>query len=54
MATPHVAGLCALILQAKPGLTPAKVKALIMDTAFGTAEANVYGKGCVDAEATTK
>lgn len=32
MATPHVAGLCALILQAKPGLTPAKVKALIMDT----------------------
>ncbi|HON44114.1 MAG TPA: S8 family serine peptidase [Planctomycetota bacterium] len=54
MATPHVAGLCALILQAKPGLTPAKVKALIMDTAFGKAEANVYGKGCVDAEATTK
>jgi serine protease AprX len=53
MATPHVAGLCALILQAKPGLTPAKVKALIMDTAFGTAEANVYGKGCVDAEATS-
>lgn len=54
MATPHVAGLVALILQAKPGITPAKVKALIMSKAFGKAEANVYGKGCVDAEATTK
>ena len=41
MATPHVAGLVALILQAKPGLTPAQVKALIMSKAFGKAEANV-------------
>ena len=30
MATPHVAGLAALLLSKKPGLTPAELKSLIM------------------------
>lgn len=54
MATPHVAGLVALILSKNKSLTPAQVKALIISTAFGTKEVNVYGDGCVDADATTK
>jgi subtilisin family serine protease len=33
MAAPHVAGLAALILQAKPGMTPGQVKDLIICTA---------------------
>ncbi|HVM47835.1 MAG TPA: S8 family serine peptidase [Candidatus Acidoferrum sp.] len=33
MASPHVAGLAALILQAKPGINPASVKQLIITTA---------------------
>lgn len=33
MATPHVAGVVALILEAKPSLSPAQVKALIQKTA---------------------
>lgn len=33
MASPHVAGLAALIMQAKPGINPASVKQLIIDTA---------------------
>ncbi|OGX83840.1 S8 family serine peptidase [Hymenobacter glacialis] len=33
MSTPHVAGVIALILEAKPSLSPAQVKALIQQTA---------------------
>ena len=33
MATPHLAGVVALILEAKPSLSPAQVKALIQNTA---------------------
>jgi serine protease AprX len=33
MATPHLAGICALILEAKPSLSPADVKALLQRTA---------------------
>mgnify|MGYP000938560685 CR=1 FL=1 len=54
MATPHVAGLVALILSKNPNMKPAQVKALLIKTAFGTKQVNVYGDGCVDAEASTK
>jgi len=44
MATPAAAGTCALILQAKPGLTPQEIKARLMGTAvdLGT---NTYAQG---------
>lgn len=33
MATPHVAGIAALMLDANPSLTPAQVKHILQDTA---------------------
>jgi hypothetical protein len=53
MATPHVAGVAALILQARPELTPARVKDVLMSTADslpGMTAAD-QGAGQVDAEA---
>jgi subtilisin family serine protease len=50
MATPHVAGLCALILKANPRLTPAQVKSILRDTAINlNLDANIQGQGRVDA-----
>jgi len=34
MATPHAAGLCALLLEAEPHLTPAELKERLMDAAI--------------------
>jgi serine protease AprX len=51
MATPFVAGLAALILDANPTLTPTQVKALIQSTAldWGSAGSDIdYGSGRVD------
>ncbi len=51
MATPHVAGLAALILQQQPDATPATVKQLLIDTAqdYGSAGWDAeYGHGYVD------
>ncbi|RLT36576.1 MAG: hypothetical protein DWI57_14640 [Chloroflexi bacterium] len=50
MATPHVAGLCALILKANPRLTPAEVKRILRDTSINlNLDANSQGQGRVDA-----
>ena len=50
MATPHAAGVCALLLQAHPGLTPAQIKARLMGTAIDLgAVPYAQGKGRVDA-----
>ena len=50
MATPHASGVCALLLQAEPDLTPAMVKQRIMSTTRGLGESPyAQGRGCVDA-----
>jgi serine protease AprX len=52
MATPHVAGAAALVIQANSSLTPAEVKAALMNTAVDLGVAgidNEYGAGRVDA-----
>jgi serine protease AprX len=54
MATPHVAGVAALMLDANSALSPFKVKQILMSTAedFGTAGwDSSYGYGLVDAYA---
>ncbi len=50
MATPVAAGLCALLLQKEPNLSPAQIKARLMDTAVDLGEpANAQGSGRADA-----
>ncbi len=50
MATPHVAGIIALLKEAKPGLTPDEIKTLLIShVAPKTAHDNSTGKGFVDA-----
>jgi serine protease AprX len=49
MATPHAAGLCALILQAEPSLRPDEIKARMLDAALDLGEEpNAQGAGRVD------
>ncbi|MBN1579522.1 MAG: S8 family serine peptidase, partial [Anaerolineae bacterium] len=51
MATPHIAGLAALLLQANPDLTPAQVKTALMDTALNLGlDPNTQGAGRAQAE----
>jgi len=51
MATPHASGLAALLLQARPGATPALVKQAMMDTALDLgADPNAQGTGRARAE----
>jgi subtilisin family serine protease len=50
MASPHAAGVAALILQAQPGLTPAEVRTLMTTTASKPAtEDNIWGWGLLNA-----
>lgn len=50
MATPHVAGVAALMLQKRPALTPAQVKGILMASVVNLgAPANSMGTGRIDA-----
>ena len=54
MATPHVSGVAALILEAEPTLTVAQVREKMTETAYDlgdTGHDNLYGHGLVDADA---
>lgn len=53
MATPHVAGVCALLLSAKPSLTPAQIKAALTGTAtpMPAYSAHESGAGYINAYA---
>jgi len=44
MATPHAAGICALLLQAEPDLTPLEIKQRLMGTAIDLGE-DPYSQG---------
>jgi len=50
MSTPHIAGVCALMLEANPSLTPDDVQQILEDTAIDLGAAgkdNDYGSGMV-------
>lgn len=52
MATPHVSGVIALMLQVNPNLSPEDIKRIIEETALDLGEVgkdNVYGAGLVNA-----
>ena len=49
MATPHVVGAAALILQANPDFTPDKVKSVLKDSSMDLGyESNTQGSGMID------
>lgn len=53
-ATPHVAGVAALILSLRPGLSPTQVRNIIQDSALDLGDPGhdpYYGHGRLDAEA---
>lgn len=49
MASPHVAGVAALVMAQKPGLSNIEVRELLQDTADYLGRADWYGLGMVDA-----
>lgn len=50
MATPHVSGVVALIRSANPGLSPARVRDVLTQSATNIGSADEYGAGMLNAE----
>ncbi|SFB78230.1 S8 family peptidase [Pseudoalteromonas denitrificans] len=51
MAAPHIAGVAALIKQAKPSATPDEIESILKTTARASSSCSQCGEGLVDAEA---
>jgi serine protease len=49
MASPHVAGVAALLLSRKPGASPAEIESILTQTARNLGAPNEYGAGLVQA-----
>jgi serine protease len=49
MASPHVAGLAALLLSARPNVSPAEIEDIMARTAANLGPANEYGAGLIQA-----
>jgi len=50
MASPHVAGVAALVKYANPSWTPDQIRSKMITTADPLGDPNWYGAGLVDAE----
>ncbi|WP_372369009.1 S8 family serine peptidase [Candidatus Uabimicrobium sp. HlEnr_7] len=50
MATPHVAGLVALMLSKAKGIKPQGIKNILMSTSNGTKKPNWYGEGTIQCD----
>ncbi|KHF38445.1 S8 family peptidase [Halalkalibacter okhensis] len=54
MATPHVAGVAALVKQKNPGWSNTQIRQHLLNTATPLGSSNQYGSGLVNAEAATR
>lgn len=50
MASPHAAGVAALVLEAKPSLSAVEVRLLLQQTAVPLGNSDLYGRGLVNAK----
>jgi lantibiotic leader peptide-processing serine protease len=54
MATPHVAGVAALVKSLHPDWTPGQLRSHLKDTAQPIGDRRQFGQGLVDADAAVR